>query len=152
MRLNLAPHLALVSALLLYGCTAIPRTYSQQATPPPPAPRPTQQTAPPPTVAPPAPTPGYRMPEIMQGPGLEGVIRQEEASLVRQFGTPRLTVAEGDMKKLQFAAPACVLDIYLYPLAPGGTPVATWLQSRRSSDGQEVDMRACMAAIRAGAR
>jgi len=85
----------------------------------------------------------------MQGAGLEGVIRQDEASLVRQFGAPRLNVVEGDMKKLQFTAPACVLDIYLYPLAPGGNPVSTWLQSRRSSDGREVDTGACIAAIRA---
>jgi len=136
-----------MTALTLAGCSAIPKTYGA---PPPPAARPPAQAAPPPTVPAPPPVAGFRAPEIMQGPGLEGVIRQNEAALTRQFGTPRLNVTEGDMKKLQFTAPACVLDIYLYPLAPQAAPVATWLQARRSSDGREVDLRACMAAIRAG--
>jgi len=142
MRLILTAPMAM---LLLAGCTAIPNT---QTAPAPPT-RPSQQSAPPPTAPAPPPVSAFRTPEIMQGAGLEGVIRQDEASLLRQFGAPRLNVAEGDMKKLQFVAPACVLDIYLYPLSPGARPVATWVQTRRSSDGREVDTRACMAAIRA---
>ena len=50
---------------------------------------------------------------------------QDAAALVRYFGQPRLDVAEGDMRKLQFAGEACVLDVFLYPLRPGAEPVAT---------------------------
>lgn len=76
------------------------------------------------------------------------MIREDAADIARQFGTPRLDVREGDMRKLQFVSSACVLDIYLYPLRPGGEPVATWLQARRASDGAEVDRLACMQALR----
>jgi hypothetical protein len=69
------------------------------------------------------------MPEIMQGPGLGGIIREPAATLLARFGQPRLDTPEGDMRKLQFSAEACVLDIYLYPLAPGTEPVATWVEA-----------------------
>ncbi len=76
------------------------------------------------------------------------MIRHDAASLLTQFGNPRLDVREGDMRKLQFAGEACVLDVYLYPLAPQGEPVATHLEARRASDGQDVDRAACVAALR----
>ena len=79
---------------------------------------------------------------------MDGVVRENAASLMRQFGTPRLNVAEGDMRKLQFTSEACVLDVYLYPLRPQAEAVATWLEARRSSDGAEVDLLACMQALR----
>lgn len=102
-----------------------------------------------PTLSPPAPpTAGFRIPEIMRGPGLDGVVREHAPGLLRQFGTPRLDLAEGDMRKLQWAGEACVLDIYLYPLRPDAQPVATWLEARRASDGAEVDLLACMQALR----
>ncbi|GAA0266134.1 hypothetical protein GCM10009127_01960 [Alteraurantiacibacter aestuarii] len=131
--------------LLLSACVSAPQG---PAGPPPPSRVPTQQPAPPPTSPPPPPVAGFRMPEIQSGPGLSGVIREDARSLVRQFGDPRLDVTEGDMRKLQFAAPACVMDIYLYPLRPGGEPVATWLEARRASDGAEVDRYSCMQALR----
>lgn len=81
-------------------------------------------------------------------PGLEGVIGAGPAELGRQFGKPRLDVIEGDARKLQFTGPACVLDIYLYPPAPGREPVATYVDARRASDGQDVDRAACVAALR----
>ncbi len=84
----------------------------------------------------------------MQVPGLEQVIRANARSLEAQFGTPQLNVREGDMRKLQFAGPACVLDIFLYPLAQGAQPVATWVEARRASDGAAVDRAACVAALR----
>lgn len=80
-------------------------------------------------------------------PGLEGVIGATSAELSRQFGTPRLDVIEGDARKMQFAGTACVLDIYLYPASPGREPQATYVDARRSSDGQDVDRAACAGAL-----
>ncbi|MDE8651721.1 hypothetical protein [Novosphingobium album (ex Liu et al. 2023)] len=81
-------------------------------------------------------------------PGLEGVIGADQKELVRQFGQPRLNVWEGDARKLQFGAAACVLDIYLYPTTQSREPLATYLEARRASDGQEVDRAACVTALR----
>lgn len=47
--------------------------------------------------------------------GLERVIGQDAAGLVRLFGQPDADVREGPARKLQFAGPICVLDAYLYP-------------------------------------
>jgi hypothetical protein len=81
-------------------------------------------------------------------PGLEGVIGASEAELTRQFGTARLEVWEGDARKLQYSGTPCVLDIYLYPAAQGREPLASHVEARRSSDGEEVDRIACVAALR----
>jgi hypothetical protein len=75
------------------------------------------------------------------------VIEQDAASLIRQFGTPRLDVREGDMRKLQFSGQACVLDVFLYPLQPRAEPVATYVDARRPNDGADVDRAACVAAL-----
>ena len=83
----------------------------------------------------------------MNEPGLAGIIRENGTALVRKFGEARLDVAEGDMRKLQFAGQACVLDIFLYPLAEGREPVATWVEARRASDGAAVDRSACARAL-----
>jgi hypothetical protein len=101
---------------------------------------PTRPVAPPST--------GFRAPQILREAGLQGVIEQDAAALTRQFGAPRLDVHEGDMRKLQFTGEACVLDIFLYPRQAGAEPVATYLEARRASDGQEVDRSACVAALR----
>lgn len=132
------------TALLSACATAVP-----QSAPPPP-PRPAQQTQVPPSRPAPPPPPaiaGYRQPQIMEGPGLGGIIREEAGAITRRFGPPRLDVAEGDMRKLQFSGEACVLDIFLYPLAPGAPPQATWIEARRASDGAAVDRLACIQAL-----
>jgi hypothetical protein len=95
---------------------------------------------------PPAPRP-VPQPQVLQLPGLEGVIGANAAALVGQFGVPRIDLAEGDARKLQFASGACVLDIFLYPPAGGGEPRATHVAARRASDGSEVDRAACIAAL-----
>ncbi|WP_407701490.1 hypothetical protein [Tsuneonella amylolytica] len=97
--------------------------------------------------APPA-TGTFRVAKVMSLPGVDGVIGADQSALQRQFGTPRLDVWEGDARKLQFSGDACVLDIYLYPPAPGGTPTATYVDARRSSDGLDVDRAACIRALR----
>ena len=81
-------------------------------------------------------------------PGVEGVIGADAAELTRQFGAPRLDVWEGDARKLQFAGTACVLDVYLYPPAAGGRPVATYVDARRGGDGRDVDRASCITLLR----
>lgn len=84
----------------------------------------------------------------MNVPGLEGVIGADVGALERQFGTARLDVIEGDARKLQFGGEACVLDVYLYPSAPGAAPTATYVDARRASDGLDVDRASCVAALK----
>ena len=90
---------------------------------------------------------GFVAPQILRLPGLERVIERDATALLNTFGPPRLDVREGDMRKLQFSGEACVLDVFLYPLRPGGEPVATYVDARRSSDGLDVDRAACVAAL-----
>ncbi|HWT12683.1 MAG TPA: hypothetical protein VN231_08030, partial [Allosphingosinicella sp.] len=78
----------LASAVLLAGCVSSAET-SQPATLPPP-----------------------RAYTIV---GLENVIGSTARALIAQFGRPDLELREGNARKLQFLAPACVLDAYLYP-------------------------------------
>lgn len=96
-------------------------------------------------------TPVRRTPppvQVQTLPGTEGVIGATRADLLRQFGTARLDVWEGDARKLQFAGNACVLDIFLYPKNAGAEPQATYVDARRPSDGRDVDRAACIAALR----
>lgn len=103
-------------------------------------------TTPPATLPPPP----VNRPEVqvMHLPGLDSVIGMNSAVLLRSFGQPRIDLREGDVRKLQFSGNACVLDIYLYPPQNGGEPVATHVDARRSSDGQDVDRAACVDALR----
>lgn len=89
-----------------------------------------------------------RDPTFQTIPGLEGVIGVAEPQLVRQFGAPRLNVWEGDARKLQFTGNACVLDVYLYPTTQSKEPLASYVDARRSSDGQDVDRAACVASLK----
>ena len=129
-------------ALLLAGCAT---------TPPPAKPAPANAK---PALTKPAPTrvrPARKPPPSAVSqvvPGVEGVIGNDAAGLIRQFGSPRLDIVEGDARKLQFSGTACVLDAYLYPPAAGKEPLATYIEARRPSDGQDVDRAACIAALR----
>lgn len=112
-----------------------------------PRPRATEAVRVPPT-APPAPvTGGFRPARIMSMPGLENVLGQTREGLLGRFGAARLDVWEGDARKLQFTGEACVLDVYLYPPAPGAEPRASYVDARRASDGLDVDRAACVAAL-----
>jgi hypothetical protein len=90
-------------------------------------------------VQPPAP-PVYRV------TGLETVIGRTARYLEAEFGKPELDIREGPARKLQFAGPACVLDVYLYPARGGGEPIATYLDARRL-DGTDFDRASCVAAL-----
>ncbi|MBO9517841.1 MAG: hypothetical protein J7493_07220 [Porphyrobacter sp.] len=131
---------------LLAGCATVPQANKPSA-PPPPARSPITQVVPP-TQPNAPPVVGFRAPQVLRAPGLEAVIERDSDALTRQFGNPRLDVREGDMRKLQFSGEACVLDVFLYPLREGSEPVATWIEARRASDGQDVDRAACVAALR----
>jgi hypothetical protein len=127
------------ATVALAGCVSAPKPAAPVTTRPPP------QTSGP--VAAPS-SRGFIAPTVMRMPGLERVIGADARRLSEEFGSPRLTVPEGDAVKLQFSGTSCVLDVFLYPLRPGGQPVATHVEARRASDGQDVDRAACVAALR----
>jgi hypothetical protein len=79
--------------------------------------------------------------------GLENVVGRTARYLESQFGKADLDVREGAARKLQFAGPACVLDVYLYPpRGGGGEPIATYVDARRP-DGSDFDRASCAAAL-----
>ena len=80
--------------------------------------------------------------------GLEGVMGQTAPILVRLLGSPDLDVREGSARKLQFLAPACVLDAYLYPRRNGDEAVVTHVDARLP-DGRDMDRASCVAALTA---
>lgn len=129
--------LALMLPPMLAACGA--GTVKSASTPPP---RPQTVAIRAPVHAPPA------RARVLAAPGLEGVIGASPDELARQFGPARLDVWEGDARKLQFIGTACVLDIYLYPSAPGAPPEATYVDARRASDGQDVDRASCVSALK----
>lgn len=105
-------------------------------------------------VAPPAAPPVSVVPPPQAyGPGgLESVMGATVTSLIAQFGAPDLDAREGPARKLQFLAPACVLDTYLYPPRSGrGEPVVTHVDARQP-DGREMDRSSCVAALNARQR
>ncbi len=134
---------ALLVLPLVAACTTTPGAAPRDAGPPPPESR----VVPPSRPHEPAPQ-GFVVPQILRLPGLESVIEKDDTALANLFGPPRLDVKEGDMRKLQFAGEACVLDVFLYPLRPGAEPVATYVDARRVSDGLDVDRAACVAALK----
>lgn len=83
-------------------------------------------------------------PQVMAAAGLEGVIGSRATALVRRFGEPRIDLAEGDARKLQFAGATCVFDIYLYPLAQGAEPTATHVEARIRQGGAAANPGACI--------
>lgn len=74
------------------------------------------------------------------------VMGRDAASLIRQFGPPRLDLTEGAAHKLQFAGGGCILDAYLYAPRPGAEAVVTHIDTR-SVNGDDVDRAACVAAL-----
>lgn len=95
------------------------------------------QPAPPPTVTPP-------MPRL----GLDQVLGRTAPQLVQLFGEPSLDLREPRVRRLQFAGPACVLDVYLYPPARGGGEAAATHVDARLPNGDDFDRASCVAALR----
>ena len=112
-------------ALLLSGCAgnAIPRATPPKAPPaagPITAPRPTQNNS---------------------------LIGHSANSALSLFGKPRLDVAEGAARKLQFAGTACILDIYYYVPKQGADALATHVDAR-TPDGRDANVPSCIEALR----
>lgn len=84
-------------------------------------------------------------PQVMSPAGLDGVIGSPAAAITRRFGTPRIDLAEGDARKLQFAGESCVLDIYLYPVSAAAVePTATHVVARLRQGGAATDPGTCL--------
>lgn len=112
-------------ALLLGGCAgnAIPRATPPKAPPsagPIAAPRPTQNNS---------------------------LIGRPANSALSLFEKPRLDVAEGAGRKLQFGGSACILDIYYYAPKQGADPLATHVDAR-TPDGRDANVPSCIEALR----
>ena len=103
------------------------------------------RTPAPPPAAQPQPGPAFVAPRVQQGSGLDSVIGANASALTQRFGETRIDLIEGDARKLQFAAPSCVLDVYLYPLAAGSAPVATHVEARARQGGGAFDRAQCIA-------
>lgn len=104
-------------------------------------------SAPPPTSG-----SGFRTPQVMRGGDVGDLIGAQAATLTRRFGEARIDMSEGDARKLQFASDQCVLDIFLYPMESGGTPVATHVEARLKQGGGAVDRSRCIADVERSAR
>lgn len=89
------------------------------------------------------------LPAVMAPTGLEGVIGSPAGALTQRFGAPRIDLAEGDARKLQFAGASCVLDIFLYPPRPGAEPTAAHVDARLRQGGAAVDGGACIREVEA---
>ncbi|KTE06825.1 hypothetical protein [Sphingopyxis sp. H115] len=63
------------------------------------------------------------------------------------FGKPRLDVAEGSGRKLQFAGTPCILDVYYYAPKQGADPLATHVDAR-TPDGRDANVPSCIEALR----
>jgi hypothetical protein len=109
-----------IIALLLLGSLAACSSGPRVATTPPPTP-------------------------AMPAMGLERVLGRTAAQLVQLFGPPEQDLRERQMRRLQFAAPACVLDAYLYPKG-SAEPVVTYLDARLPN-GDDFDRASCVAAL-----
>ena len=88
---------------------------------------------------------GVARPVPLPTGGLERVMGQNAAGLVRLFGQPDADVREGTARKLQFQGQFCVLDTYLYPKG-SGEPRVTYLDAREP-DGSTIDRASCVAAL-----
>ena len=64
-------------------------------------------------------------------------------------GNPALQIHEGNSVKLQFRAPGCVLDAYLYPPPGGGAQRVTHVDARLSS-GADTDAQRCASELDRG--
>lgn len=83
-------------------------------------------------------------PPVLPAMGLERVMGQNQAALVRLFGQPDAEIREGSARKLQFQSGICILDAYLYPR--GSEPRVTWVDARQP-DGSPIDRASCVAAM-----
>jgi hypothetical protein len=101
------------------------------------------RAAPPPRTAPPPPA-AITPPRPTQNNSLIG---QNANAALGMFGKPRLDIAEGTGRKLQFAGAACIIDIYYYAPKAGADPLATHVDAR-TPDGRDANLPSCIEALR----
>lgn len=135
--------LAVLAALSVSACstgiTKLPGVNAPSSTVRAPVPRPTT-----PTVG------AFKAAPVQNAAGLESVLGQRASSLTQRFGKARIDLTEGDARKLQFLGSGCVLDIYLYPREERGEPVATHVEARSLSDGDDTDRARCIREVERG--
>jgi hypothetical protein len=84
-------------------------------------------------------------------PGLARIVGLEEAKVLALLGPASMARDEGPARQLQFIRPPCVLDVFLYPRAPGATvgssaPVVRTAAARRP-DGSRIEPGICLGMI-----
>ena len=79
-------------------------------------------------------------------PGLARLIGLDPLAVTRLLGPASLDRSEGPARHLQFVRPPCVLDVFLYPPAPGAAPLVRTAAARKP-DGSRIDPGACFALI-----
>lgn len=97
----------------------------------------------------PRPASAAQVPAGYGAAGLERVMGQDAAGLLRLFGRPDADTREGPGRRLQFSGRFCVLDAYLYPKGSGqngGEAHVTWIDAREP-DGSGIDRASCVAAL-----
>ena len=120
--------IALISAILIAGCTTTPETAPVVEQPR----FPTQQPS----------------PIVPQERG--DLIGLTASELVQRLGSPALQIREGQSLKLQFRGAGCILDAYLYRPAPGqGVERVAHVDTRLRS-GADTNQRACIAELSTG--
>ena len=93
------------------------------------------------------PPPVTQQPTVVRPVQNNALIGNSADAIGRMFGKPRLDVAEGAARKLQFAGAACILDIYYYPPKQGADPLATHVDAR-TPDGRDANVPSCIEALR----
>ncbi|MCJ8191397.1 hypothetical protein [Sphingomicrobium aestuariivivum] len=96
---------------------------------------------------PPIPSANYSLVAATAPASAGALIGMGAATLLGRFGSPALQVPEGESLMLQWKAPGCTLDAYLYPNRRGGTE--TTHVEARGPDGSSVDRDACIRALEA---
>lgn len=97
--------------------------------------KPPRAASPPAPITPPRPTQN------------NSLIGQSANATLGLFGKPRLDIAEGTGRKLQFAGAACILDIYYYAPKAGADPLAAHVDAR-TPDGRDTNVPGCIDALR----
>ncbi len=78
--------------------------------------------------------------------GLDAIIGKDANTVLSRLGAPRIDLTEGDVRKLQFANQACVLDVFFYPNGAAARRIATHVEARLRT-GVQTDRAQCLSAL-----
>jgi len=79
-------------------------------------------------------------------PGLSRLSGVAAAAVTRLLGPASLDRTEATARLMQFVRPPCVLDVFLYPPAAGGTAIVRTAAARKP-DGSKIDPGTCLSLI-----